>query len=129
MNIEEASNYFKLIADPNRLTVLNLLTKKLHMSGTEILKYVTCKQATLSHHLTELTSSGLLNSKKSGNKTLYSLNINKYEQLTKFLDKVDRVNKKAENPIRVSESKIIEDIETNTYSNREEREELPDFLL
>ena len=130
MNIEEASNYFKLIADPNRLTILNLLTKKLHMSGNEILSYVTCKQATLSHHLSELTESGLLNSKKSGNKTLYSINASKYGQLANFLDKIDRINKNIDNPVRVSESNLIKNIEDKTNNIRQEtRDELPDFLL
>ena len=93
MTVEEASVYLKLIADPNRLTILRMLTKKLHVSANEFLPSVKCKQATLSHHLSELVNSGLLNSKKKGNKVFYSLNAVKYEQLVNSLDKIDRINK------------------------------------
>lgn len=123
LTVEEASNYFKLIADPNRLVILRLLTSKLHMCANEFLKSVTCKQATLSHHLSEMTESGLLNSKKSGNKVMYSINASKYEQLITFLGRIERINKTINNPIRVVDSKLI-----NKEPNRE-KEELPTFLL
>lgn len=127
MNIEEASNYFKLIADPNRLTILKQLTINLHMCGNDLLKHVDCKQATLSHHLSELTESGLLNAKKSGNKVLYSLNALKYNQLVYFLNKIDRINKSEDNPpVRVIETPLIQD----KINNKEkEKEDLPTFLL
>lgn len=118
MNIEEASNYFKLIADPNRLTILRLLSKKLHMYANEMLPSLSCKQATLSHHLSELTESGLLNSNKKGNKVMYSLNITKYNQLTNFLNKVERTN-----PIRVVDTPLINKKEEPT------KQDLPTFLL
>lgn len=120
MKIEEASELFKLIADPNRLTILKLLSKKLHMCASEMLPELTCKQSTLSHHLSELVNSGLLNSNKKGNKVIYSLNITKYNQLTDFLMKVDRLNKK-ENPIRVVDTPLIHE--------REKEEKLPTYLL
>lgn len=127
MNIQEASTYFKLIADPNRLTILKELTTNLHMCANDLLKKVDCKQATLSHHLSELTESGLLNSKKSGNKVMYSLNALKYNQLVYFLNRVDRINKSEnqpdERPIRVVNTPII-----NNIDNKQEKE-LPTFLL
>lgn len=127
MNIQEASTYFKIIADPNRLTILKELTTNLHMCASDFLKLVDCKQATLSHHLSELTESGLLNSKKSGNKVIYSLNVLKYNQLVYFLNRVDRINKNEtkkpeEKPIRVVDTPLIKD-------NEYKKEELPDFLL
>lgn len=120
MKIEEASNYFRLIADPNRLTILKVLTTNLHMSANEFLKYVSCKQATLSHHLNEMSDAGLLNSKKKGNKVFYSLNAPVYEQLTNYLNKIDRV-KRNDNPIRVVDTPLID--------GKKEKEELPTFLL
>jgi len=123
MTNEEASNYFKLIADPNRLAILKALTTKLHMCGSDLLKIVSCKQATLSHHLNEMTEAGLLNSKKSGNKVIYSLDALKYDQLINFLGKIDRINKTIEKPIRVVDTKVIEDI------GKPKKEELPTFLL
>ena len=120
MKVEEASELFKLIADPNRLTILRLLSKKLHMYANEMLPDLTCKQSTLSHHLSELTNSGLINSNKKGNKVIYSLNIVKYNQLTDFLMKVDRLNKK-DNPIRVVDTKIL--------NKKWKDEKLPTFLL
>lgn len=126
MNVEEASKYLKIIADPNRLTIIKLLTKKLHMYGNELLKEVNCKQSTLSHHLSELTNSGLLNSKKSGNKVIYSLNLVKYSQLLNSLGRIDRSNTqlvKEDKPYRVVDSKLI------NKDTRDEKEELPTFLL
>lgn len=134
MNVEQASNYFKLIADPNRLTILKLLTTNLHMSASEFLKHVKCKQATLSHHLNELTDAGLLNSKKKGNKVFYSINANTYTQLVNFLNKIDRINKtteeakkvepKKENPIRVVETPLVQEKRPTPV-----KVELPTYLL
>ena len=122
MNVEETSKYLKLIADPNRLIIINLLTKKLHMYGNELLKEVSCGQPTLSHHLSELTESGLLNSKKRGNKVAYSINAIKYNQFLNSLSRLDRnINKTNENPIRVTETKLVDEEEV--------KEKLPVFLL
>lgn len=144
MTVEEASVYLKLIADPNRLTILRLLTKKLHVSANEFLPSVKCKQATLSHHLTELVNSGLLNSKKKGNKVFYSLNAVKYEQLVNSLDKIDRINKtetpktevKKVEPKKVEKSvekkpeeQPIRVVETPVIEKRPVKVSLPTYLL
>lgn len=150
MTVEEASVYLKLIADPNRLTILRMLTKKLHVSANEFLPSVKCKQATLSHHLTELVNSGLLNSKKKGNKVFYSLNAVKYEQLVNSLDKIDRINKtetpkpevkkvepkKIEKPVveqkpveKKPEEKPIRVVETPVVEKEPVKVSLPTYLL
>lgn len=129
MTLEQASDYFKLIADPNRLVVLKLLTTNLHMCGCDFLKHVNCKQSTLSHHLSEMTNAGLLNAKKSGNKTIYSINAPKYEQLVNYLSKLDRTKKtisKNNEVIKPLEKSVNQ---ADSTQKKKEKKDLPTFLL
>ena len=99
MNIEEATKVLQLIADQNRLTIIVLLTKKQKLSASEFLKYISCKQSTLSHHLNEMVDAKLLNCKKKGNKVFYSLNVTKYNQLLNFLGKKELPTEEQPQPV------------------------------
>ena len=96
MNATDASKLLQMIADPNRLTILLLLTKTRKMSANEFLDHITCKQSTLSHHLNEMADADLLTSKKKGNRVFYSLNVKKYASLLNFLGKIDKVSEAEE---------------------------------
>jgi len=142
MNVKEASELLLLIGDETRLTIVKALTKKLHMNAKDFLPLVSCKQATLSHHLTELVDNGLVKAKKSGNKVLYSLDARKFDALINFVGNIDRVNKKEEAPVApapVKEVKPVEKpirvVDTPVVKKVEEKKgnpvkvELPTFLL
>lgn len=98
MNVKEASKMLQIISDPNRLTIVVLLTKHRKMSANEFLTSISCKQATLSHHLNEMVDAELLTFKKKGNKVFYSLNSRKYSQLIYFLGKTDQKEQVEEAP-------------------------------
>jgi len=135
MNVKEASVLLLLIGDESRLTIVKALTKKLHMCAKDFLPLVSCKQATLSHHLNELVDNGLLHSKKSGNKVMYSLDARKFDALINFIGNIDRVNKKEETVVTKPVEKPVKVVETPAPKKEEvkkeqpRRQELPTFLL
>ena len=135
MNIEEASKVLQLIADPNRLTIVVLLTKKQKMSASEFLKSISCKQSTLSHHLNEMVDAKLLNFKKKGNKVFYSLNATKYQQLLNFLGKkelpVEQEEVKAVEPVKEEPKEVVRVVVSPIIDKRPTpvKVELPFYLL
>ena len=135
MNIEEASKVLQLIADPNRLTIVVLLTKKQKMSASEFLKSISCKQSTLSHHLNEMVDAKLLNFKKKGNKVFYSLNATKYQQLLNFLGKkelpVEQEEVKPVEPVKEEPKEVVRVVDSPIIDKRPTpvKVELPFYLL
>ncbi len=89
MNINEAIDLLKLLADESRLLIIKQLSKNKKLNGNELLKAVNCKQATLSHHMNLLAEAGLVKAKKKGNKVFYSLENDTLARLTNFLYKAD----------------------------------------
>ena len=136
MKVEEASKLLQLMSDPNRLTIVVLLTKKKKMSANEFLASISCKQSTLSHHLNEMVDAKLLKCNKKGSKVFYSLDNVKYAQLLAFLGKIDSAsNAVAEEP-KVEEPKVEEVKEEPKPVVKEEpvrgnpvKIELPFYLL
>ena len=136
MKVEEASKLLQLMSDPNRLTIVVLLTKKKKMSANEFLASISCKQSTLSHHLNEMVDAKLLKCNKKGSKVFYSLDNVKYAQLLAFLGKIDSAsNAVAEEP-KVEEPKVEEVKEEPKLVVKEEpvrgnpvKIELPFYLL
>ncbi|MEE1228834.1 MAG: metalloregulator ArsR/SmtB family transcription factor [Lachnospiraceae bacterium] len=63
----------KAAGNTERMNILVLL-KNDKMNVTSILKHVSIKQSTLSHHLTILFESGLLNKEEKGREIFYSMN-------------------------------------------------------
>lgn len=135
MNINDASKMLQLISDSNRLTIVVLLTKNRKMSANEFLKSVSCKQATLSHHLNEMVDAKLLNCKKRGNKIFYSLDAKKYEQLLNFLGKVkveEEVEEVAPQPEPVKEEpkkEVYRVVDSEIVRPDPVKVELPFYLL
>ena len=72
-NLIENANIFKAFCDETRLMVLELL-----QSGEKcaciLLEKVNVGQSTLSHHMKILVASGIVNARKDGKWTYYSLN-------------------------------------------------------
>ena len=136
MKVEEASKLLQLMSDPNRLTIVVLLTKKKKLSANEFLASISCKQSTLSHHLNEMVDAKLLKCNKKGSKVFYSLDNVKYAQLLAFLGKIDSAsNAVAEEP-KVEEPKVEEVKEEPKPVVKEEpvrgnpvKIELPFYLL
>lgn len=64
----------KAIADPQRLSILELILYQRGISCGEIVKLCPVSQATVSHHLKVLTDSGLVTARPDGQRrTFYSV--------------------------------------------------------
>lgn len=103
MNIKEATEMLKVIADESRLRIIKALSKEKKICGNDLLVKVECKQATLSHHMSVLTECGLVKAKRSGNKVQYSLVKSELESLANFL-----YGEKVQTAAVVTETKPVE---------------------
>ena len=74
MNQQYESNakIFKAFCDPNRLMVLDILTKGEHCA-CKLLEILNVSQSTLSHHMKILTDASVVEVRKEGKWAYYSL--------------------------------------------------------
>ena len=75
---------FKALADTNRLMIVDMLSCG-ELCACKILEGLGITQPTLSHHMKILCDCGLVNSRKDGKWTHYSLNLTAAEHLKDFL--------------------------------------------
>ena len=75
---------FKALSDVNRLTILELLIKG-ETCGCTLIDKLPISQPTMSYHLNILTESGLTTSYKDGTWKKHHVDINKIDELIKFL--------------------------------------------
>lgn len=73
MDYQELANLLKVVAEPNRLKILNLLSCG-EMCACDILDHFNFTQPTLSHHIKVLEDKGLILVQKRGKWHYYSLN-------------------------------------------------------
>lgn len=73
MTNEEFLNKLKLINDPTRLKILQMLSKNDTMCGCKILESLNITQGTLSHHMKLFTEAGLVTFVKDGKWCHYTL--------------------------------------------------------
>ena len=73
LKIMETSRLFKALGDPNRLCILDILMRE-EKCACELLAGLEIGQSTLSHHMMILAEAGLINCRKVGKWTHYSLN-------------------------------------------------------
>ena len=90
MDYTKNASLFKAAADENRLRIMNIL------SGGEkcacvLLNSLDIGQSTLSHHMKILCDSGLVNSRKEGKWTHYSLNNEGFERLREAVEDIERI--------------------------------------
>lgn len=74
IKLEKAAYILKAMAHETRLCVLLHLAKAKEVSVSELMEHVGCEQSLLSHHLTDLRAKGILNSRREGQRNLYSIN-------------------------------------------------------
>lgn len=73
MDYQELANLLKVVAEPNRLKILNLLSYG-EMCACDILDHFNFTQPTLSHHMKVLEDKELILVQKRGKWHYYSLN-------------------------------------------------------
>lgn len=87
METNRAAHAFATLGHPGRLAVFRLLMRfaPRGVRPTEIAEALEMKQNTLSHHLADLTSSGLLNVERDGRSLFYSIDLGTTEGLIGYL--------------------------------------------
>lgn len=79
--------FFKALSDPNRLMIVDMLSCG-ELCACVILEKFNITQPTLSHHMKTLCSCGLVNGRKEGKWTYYSLDDKTVQNLRAFLENV-----------------------------------------
>lgn len=82
---EKISKSLKVISDPKRLEILDMLSCG-ELCACEILEKFDITQPTLSYDMKKLESADLIKSRKIGKNTYYSLKTENLDKLTKILD-------------------------------------------
>ncbi|MDD2732147.1 MAG: metalloregulator ArsR/SmtB family transcription factor [Candidatus Pacebacteria bacterium] len=72
-NLDQTTEFLKVIAEPNRLKILCILRKQ-EKCVCEIWQFLDLPQNLISHHLKVLKDFGLIGSRKEGTKVFYFLN-------------------------------------------------------
>ena len=83
----EYARLFKALSDPNRLMIVDMLSCG-ELCACVILEKFKITQPTLSHHMKSLCDCKLVNGRKEGKWTYYSLNDDTVQDLKAILDEV-----------------------------------------
>lgn len=81
---EQESKVFKAFCDPNRLKILNILKDGEHCA-CKLLEILDVSQSTLSHHMKILTDARVVNVRKDGKWSHYSLSGDGIEKVIQYL--------------------------------------------
>src|SRR5699024_4824572 len=73
MSYKELSVMLKILSDPSRLEILDLLSYA-ELCEAYILKYFQFSQSSFIHHMKSLVDSNLVIKRKEGNKQMYQVN-------------------------------------------------------
>jgi ArsR family transcriptional regulator len=87
MNYAEGSLLFKALADSTRLEIVDMLSCG-ELCACKILERFNITQPSLSHHMKVLCDCGLVNGRKEGKWTHYSLDDKTVQMLKAFLTEV-----------------------------------------
>lgn len=81
---KEFASIFKALSDETRLRVVDMLSCR-EMSAGDILSNFTLSQSTLSYHMKILIESGVVNARREGLWTKYSINDETFNRAMDFL--------------------------------------------
>lgn len=84
---EDVSLICKAMSDPNRLKIIEMLTKG-EKCGCDLLDELQVTQPTLSHHMKVLGECGLVSSYKDGKWQHYSINCQRFAEFKEYLNSV-----------------------------------------
>ena len=87
INYEESSKILKVISDPKRLQIIDILSYQ-EMCACDILDHFDFTQPTLSHHMKVLDEANLINVRKDGLWSHYSLNKIECKKIIDFLNNI-----------------------------------------
>ena len=81
------SDALKMMSDKTRYKILVLLKEKKSLNGIEIAEHMNLATSTVSHHMSQLRSSGLVHEEPAGNTKYYSLNTHCIKNCIETLEK------------------------------------------
>ena len=87
MDYEKTANMFKAFCDTNRLQILSMLVNGEECS-CNLLEELHIGQSTLSHHMKILSDSGLINGRKDGKWTYYTIDAAKLRYAQEVLEQL-----------------------------------------
>ncbi len=83
---------FKVLSDPNRLEIVELLLKG-ETCGCTLIDKLPISQPTLSYHLKAITNAGLAISRREGNWVKHYINRDKIDEMIDFLEALKNMEK------------------------------------
>ena len=83
----EYAQLFKVLSDPNRLKIIELLIKGETCGCTLIVK-LSISQPTLSYHLKMISEAGIARTEKKGNWINYYINKEKLSDIINFIENI-----------------------------------------
>lgn len=90
MIIEEYVPILKALADPNRLAIIEHLTRG-EACVCELLELFSVTQPTLSHHMRILSEAGLVSGRREGKWIHYSINVQRLQSFKDFIASIQIV--------------------------------------
>jgi len=84
LHIDQLEAFFKALADANRLKIIGLLAQQ-QLSVEQIAEMVGLSSSTVSHHLSKLAKIGLVSAKAEGYYSIYRLETDALENMSKRL--------------------------------------------
>lgn len=87
--MEDAAYTLRAISNGTRLRVIAILSEKEELSVSQLVEEINCEQSLLSHHLTDMRAKGVLNFRREGKNSFYSL---RNKQIVQILDCIKTCN-------------------------------------
>ena len=84
--IERSFDMLHILADENRLTILELLSENKEMCARDILEHLDISQPTLSHHMSVLLENHLVEARKNGRWVFYRVSNEAIRELISFFE-------------------------------------------
>lgn len=86
--LETATEMLRAVAHPHRLLIIEMLYQQKSLNVTEIYERLNIEQAVASHHLRILKDRGIVQVKRDGKNSNYSLTSEEYYKILEVLGKV-----------------------------------------
>ncbi|MDW4362503.1 metalloregulator ArsR/SmtB family transcription factor, partial [Staphylococcus saprophyticus] len=93
MSYQELATILKVLSDPSRLEIIDLLSCG-ELCACDLLEYFQFSQPTLSHHMKSLVDKQLVLSRKEGNKHMYRLNHEIFDHVNHNLNLINTSNER-----------------------------------
>jgi len=87
--MENAAYTLKAISHGTRLCVISLLAEREELNVSQLMELLHCEQSLLSHHLTDMRAKGILNFRRDGKNSYYSL---KNKQIVQIIECIQSCN-------------------------------------